>query len=113
MGETAHGWRRERCASGVMMVPIPRRGVFRAVYGVEEAGAVDGIADIRITAKPDQVLVPLPEGASYLGFVFARGRDAGEVDCALRAAHARLQFVVDPELTVLAGSHLNYNQTHG
>jgi hypothetical protein len=113
MGETVHGWRREQCASGVMMVPIPRRGVFRAVYGFEEAGAVDLIADIRITAKPDQVLVPLPEGASYLGFIFARGREAEAVDCALRAAHARLRFVVDPELTVLAGSDLNYNHTHG
>ena len=87
MGQTAKTWRREACASGVMMIPIPRRGVFRAVYGLEEAGAVDGIAEIRITAKSDQVLVPLPEGASYLGFIFARERDAGQVDRALRSAH--------------------------
>jgi ATP-grasp domain/L-amino acid ligase C-terminal domain 2/ATP-grasp N-terminal domain len=113
MGATAHGWQRERCASGVMMIPIPRRGVFRAVAGLEKACAVEGIVEIRMTAKTDQVLVPLPEGASYLGFIFARGRDAEEVDCALRAAHARLRFVVDPGLNVLAGSHLNYNQMHG
>ena len=31
------------------------------------------IDDVRITAKTDQLLVPLPEGASYLGFIFARG----------------------------------------
>ena len=64
----------ESLASGVMMIPIPRRGVFRRADGVDEARAVAGIDDVRITAKPDQLLMPLPEGASYLGFIFARAR---------------------------------------
>jgi hypothetical protein len=33
------------------------------------------IEDVRITAKSDQMLIPLPEGASYLGFIFARADD--------------------------------------
>ena len=33
---------------------------------------VPGIEDLRITAKPDQLLEPLPEAGSYLGFIFAR-----------------------------------------
>lgn len=74
MGESSSGWRRETCASGVMMIPIPRRGVLRGVLGLDEARAVTGVDEIFITAKPDQLLVPLPEGASYLGFIFARGR---------------------------------------
>jgi len=79
--------------------------VFRGVSGVDEARGVDGVYDLRITAKPDQLLVPLPEGASYLGFIFARARTAAEVDRALRAAHARLEFVIDSELRVLQSAH--------
>ena len=90
-------WRREQRASGVMMIPIPRRGIFRGVLGVEEARTVQAIEDVRITAKLDQVLVPLPEGASYLGFIFARAGRAADVDAALRAAHARLTFTILPE----------------
>ena len=87
-------WRREAAASGVMMIPIPQaRASTAASTGVEAAGAVPGVDDVRITAKPDQQLMPLPEGASYLGFIFARGDDAGgDVEQALRDAHARLRF---------------------
>jgi hypothetical protein len=88
-----------------MMIPIPRRGVFRGVEGLEDAGRVDGVEDIRITAKDDQLLVPLPEGASYLGFIFARAGSAAAADGALRAAHARLQLVIDPEVPVVQSRH--------
>jgi Cu/Ag efflux protein CusF len=99
-------------ASGVMMIPIPTRGYFRGVDGVESAKAVAWIEDVRITAKPDQLLIPLPEGASYLGFIFARAKDAALVDRALREAHARLRFTVDPELPMLA-TQTRYNPSHG
>jgi hypothetical protein len=101
LGEDISHVEREATASGVMMIPIPRRGVYRRVEGVAEAKAVDGIEDVRITAKPDVMLVPLPEGKSYLGFIFARAHDAAAVDRALRDAHGRLHFVVDRELAVL------------
>ena len=84
-----------------MMIPIPRRGIFRRVEGVEEARRVHLVEDVRITAKPDTTLVPLPEGKSYLGFIFAKGREPDDVDRALREAHAHLEFVVDRELAVL------------
>jgi biotin carboxylase len=113
LGQPLRDWTRESPASGVMMIPIPRRGVFRSISGVEEARRVAGVTDVRITAKADQVLVPLPEGASYLGFIFARSDTPGDVERALRAAHERLRFRIDPEFTVLTGSHLNYNHTHG
>ena len=82
------------------MVPIPSRGIYRRVEGTDAAAAVPGIEDVRITAKPDQILVPLPEGASYLGFIFARRETSDEVVCALRSAHEKLKFVIERELTV-------------
>jgi hypothetical protein len=102
LGESPERWRRESLASGVMMMPIPHRGVFRRADGVEEARAVAGIDDVRVTAKADQLLIPLPEGASYLGFIFARADQPGDVDRALRAAHRRLTFAIEPEIPVIS-----------
>src|SRR6185436_1912996 len=79
-------------AAGVMMIPIPRRGFLRAVAGVEDAKAVPGIEDVRITHAMDAELVPLPEGDCYLGFVFARAERPHIVEGALREAHRRLRF---------------------
>ena len=101
LGQPVGGWSREACASGVMMIPIPRRGIYRSTAGLDAARAVEGIEDVVMTAKPDQVLVPLPEGSSYLGFIFARGRSARLVETALRAAHGRLRIAIEPELRVL------------
>ena len=54
-----------------------------------------------ITAKADQTLVPLPEGASYLGFIFARARHAADVESALRAgARAAARSRSTPALPV-------------
>jgi len=96
MGEGLEGYGRDAVASGVMMIPIPRRGYYRGVDGVEAARAVSGVDDIVITAKPDQMIEPLPEGASYLGFIFARAEDSARVAGALRAAHAALRFAIEP-----------------
>jgi biotin carboxylase len=113
LGEDPAPYRREAAASGVMMIPIPRRGLYRHVDGVDAARRVAGIDEIHITAKPDQLLVPLPEGASYLGFIFARGARADLVERALRDAHAQLTFAIDPEFPVLAPGQIHYNSEHG
>ncbi|HBY98030.1 MAG TPA: phosphoribosylglycinamide synthetase, partial [Chloroflexi bacterium] len=88
-------------AGGVMMIPIPGAGILRCVEGIEEAGAVPGVEGVEITARIDHRLVPLPEGASYLGFIFARGERPEEVEGALREAHRRLRFRIDEELPVI------------
>jgi len=54
-----------------------------------------------MTAKPGQNLVPLPEGSSYPGFIFARGERPEFVEQALRAAHQKLHFVLAPALPVI------------
>ncbi|MGQ0735211.1 MAG: ATP-grasp domain-containing protein [Acidobacteriota bacterium] len=100
LGESVTPWRRERRAAGVMMIPIPSAGVFRRASGQAEALAVPGVTELHLTAKPDQQLVPLPEGASYLGFIFARGEDADSVEHALRTAHTRIAFVIDRAVPV-------------
>lgn len=86
--------RRERAASGVMMLPIPQRGVLDRVDGVDAASAVAGVAGIEITVHPGTELVPLPEGDRYLGFLFARGASPAEVEASLRAGAAELQIVL-------------------
>ena len=101
LGESPEEWRREAAASAVMMIPIPQPGVYRGVEGIETATAVAGVDEVRITAKPDQKLVPLPEGASYLGFIFARGATPAEAEQSVRDAHARLRFAIDPELPMV------------
>jgi len=95
-------WRLAGAAVGVMMVPIPRSGVLRAVAGEDDARAVPLVSGVEITAKTDQRLVALPEGASYLGFIFAEGPDDRAVHRALRDAHARLSFQIDPVIEVRA-----------
>jgi biotin carboxylase len=87
---------RERRAVGVMMIPVPRAGVLKEVRGQTEAQAVPGIDEVAITAHPGQDLVPLPEGASYPGFIFASGESPKGVEAALREAHRRLEFVMMP-----------------
>jgi biotin carboxylase len=94
---------RERAASGVLMLPIRRGGVLREVRGLDRARAVPGITDVVVTAHADEELVPLPEGASYLGFAFARGETPAEVESSLRLAGSLLEPVVDPKLPTRTG----------
>ncbi|GAC1614970.1 MAG: ATP-grasp domain-containing protein [Ktedonobacteraceae bacterium] len=88
-------------AAGVMMIPIPSAGMLKGVHGVEEAQAVPLITGVEITAKLNNQLVPLPEGASYLGFIFARGETPREVEDAICRAHAHLRFDIRREIPVL------------
>jgi hypothetical protein len=101
IGQSIDAWSRESRAVGVMMIPIPRRGIYRSTAGLDDARKVQGVDEVVMTAKPDQLLVPLPEGASYLGFIFAGGDSRQTVDRGLRAAHARLRVSIDPELPIL------------
>ena len=93
---------REARAAGVMMIPIPGAGTLVATHGLERASLVPGIEDIEITIKPGERVVPLPEGASYLGFIFAKADAPETVEAALREAHRRLSFEIDPELPLVS-----------
>lgn len=94
-------WRLQEGARGVMMIPIPEAGILKEVRGTEEARHLPGIESVEITAPLNYPLVPLPEGESYLGFIFASGSQPDRVEAALRQAHQRLQFQIEPMLPLL------------
>lgn len=91
VGQAIDGLRLADAASGVLMMPIGAGGVLQCVEGVDEARRVQGVVDVVVTAKQGHTLLPLPEGKSYLGFVFASGDSAEAVERSLREAHGRLQ----------------------
>lgn len=99
-GLPGSGWPRERAASGVMMIPVPRSGVLEKVEGEEEARATPSITELQITARLHDYLAAWPEGSSYLGFLFARGKSAEEAEAALRRAHSKLRFTFSERLPV-------------
>jgi biotin carboxylase len=92
---------RERRASGVMMLPIPRRGILHGISGLEDARRVPGVADVVLTAEKGREVVPLPEGDAYLGFLFAKGPSPEDVEASLREAHRRLAFDIRAPLPTL------------
>ena len=94
-GADISDYKRESRAAGVMMLPIRRRGVLRAVDGQQAARRVPGIEGLAVTIAPGREVVPLPEGAQYLGFLFARGNTPQEVEASLRQAHNCLSFVIE------------------
>jgi biotin carboxylase len=91
-------------AAGVLMIPIPRAGVLRRVEGVLDAAGVPYVEDVEISIREGYELVPLPEGSSYLGFIFARAPTPELVEQALRRAHACLNVVTAPIWRVLPGA---------
>ena len=87
------------------MIPIPGKGgIYLGVECVDRASAVADIEDVMITATEGQLLVPLPEGSSYLGFIFARGESPDAVEAALRRSHAELKFRIATALETFSPS---------
>jgi biotin carboxylase len=95
LGDDVSRIEREPQAAGVMMIPIPRAGTLREVFGTDEARRVADIEDLIITAHVTQQIAPPPEGASYLGFIFSRAATPDRAEAALREAHARLEFIIE------------------
>jgi len=86
----------ETGGAGVLMIPIPQAGIMRRVEGITAARAVPFVEDILVNVREGYELVPLPEGSSYLGFMFASAPTPELAEAALRAAHAKLKIVVAP-----------------
>jgi biotin carboxylase len=90
---------REDNAAGVMMIPVPAKGLLEKVAGLDAARLTPGVEEVTITARQGNLMVPPPEGSSYLGFIFSRAQFPSEVEASLRAAHAKLSFVIEPAVT--------------
>ena len=91
--------------SGVMMLPIPvdAPAVLRAAGGLDAARDVPGVVEVVMSARVGETVVPLPEGASYLGFLFAEGDSPAAVEETLRRAARCLEFSFAPLLSVPTG----------
>ena len=100
LGLPGSDWPREQAASGVMMIPVPKGGILQKIEGAEAARNVPGITALEITARLHDYIAAWPEGSSYLGFLFATGSTAEEVEQAIREAHANLHFELMPRLPV-------------
>jgi biotin carboxylase len=98
IGEQVSEVERGADAVGVMMIPIPKAGILREVCGVDKAKQVSGVTGVEISAPINHSIVPLPEGSSYLGFIFASGTDVDQVEESLRKAHALLEFRISPKI---------------
>ena len=83
-----------RCAEEVF---VPRRGIYHGIEGLAAAQPVPGVICVTITVEPGQIIAPPPDGASQLGFVFARAASPVEAEYALRIAHRRLYFDIRSE----------------
>ncbi|PCI18820.1 MAG: phosphoribosylglycinamide synthetase [Piscirickettsiaceae bacterium] len=87
---------------GVLMIPIPSQGILRRVEGISQAKKVPHITEIGISVRDGYDLFPLPEGSSYLGFIFAKAPTADLVEEALRTAHTCLKIVIMPTIKVFS-----------
>lgn len=79
-------------ASGVYMLPVPAAGVVRAIAGVDAARGVTGVTDVAITARIGDRVLPLPEGNTYMGFIFAEAGEPDEVIASLTRAARAIDF---------------------
>jgi hypothetical protein len=94
IGQHVETFHREQQAAGVMMIPVPKAGILGEVRGKTAARKIDGVTEVNITIPIGGEIVPLPEGARYLGFIFASAETPEAVEAALREAHRRLEFVI-------------------
>lgn len=95
LGDSVSGIEREKKAAAVMMMPVPSGGRFRSVKNLGEARRIAGIEEIVVSIPPGQILEPLPRGARYFGFIFARADSASVAEEAIRTAYRTLEPIID------------------
>jgi ATP-grasp domain-containing protein/L-aminoacid ligase-like protein len=82
-------------ATGALMLPIHAAGTLVSIGGTDDALAIEGVTEFDQTIANGKVVVPLPEGDRYLGFLFAKAMTPQGVEDALRNAHAALTITID------------------
>jgi biotin carboxylase len=92
----------EKKSAGVLMIPVTKRGILKRVEGITDALQMPNIKDIEIHIGEGYPLIPLPEGSSYLGFIFAQSPSFEETWQALKLAHQQLNFVTSPNWQIEA-----------
>jgi formate-dependent phosphoribosylglycinamide formyltransferase (GAR transformylase) len=87
---------KSRLCAGVLMIPVKTSGILKRVEGLTAAMQIEFVDDVEIHIQPGYELVPLPEGSSYLGFIFAQAPTFEQTFDALKKAHQMLNFVTQP-----------------
>src|SRR5260370_8682009 len=87
---------RERIASGVMMIAVPKSGILESISGEEAARSIPGVAELSITARLHDAIAAWPEGSSYLRVLFARGSTPKKVEPSPRNTLAHLHLTITP-----------------
>jgi biotin carboxylase len=83
-------------AAGVLMLPTNEAGVLRRVEGALAVKQIPEVKEFVLSVREGHRLVPLPEGSSYLGFMYALADTPEQVEQALRKAHDKINVVVAP-----------------
>jgi biotin carboxylase len=83
-------------SAGVLMIPITDHGILQRVEGLTEAIQTEFVRDIEIHISQGYELIPLPEGSSYLGFIFAQAPTFEQTYAALKSAYSKMRFVTRP-----------------
>jgi hypothetical protein len=96
IGEKGPGYQREQCAVGVMMIPVLKGGILRAVQGLDVARGVADVEAVHISIPLGQRVTPLPEGRHYLGFIFTRSSRPETAEASLRRAYDALDVFIEP-----------------
>lgn len=86
--------------AGVLMIPITQTGVLKRVEGLLQARQVKHVSNIEIHIQPGYELIPLPEGSSYLGFIFASADSFDKTWQALQQAHHLLKFITSKSWSI-------------
>lgn len=84
----------ENQASGVYMVPVPRKGRLKEIRGIDRARAVKWVTGVDMTYTADTDVLPIPYDAKYLGFIFAKAPTARTVVRSLEEAVRRLEMEI-------------------
>ncbi len=94
-------------AAGVLMIPIPKGGILKRIEGLLDAQRIPYVMEVSIEVRDGYELIPLPEGNSYLGFIFAEAPTVKEAEQALRNAHECLNIVIAPLWKMKIGGNLS------
>jgi len=60
-------------SSGVLMIPIPKEGIFKGLKNIDKAEAIEEIVNIELSLPIGTYVKKPPFTERYLGFVFANG----------------------------------------
>ncbi|MHB8262908.1 MAG: ATP-grasp domain-containing protein [Acidimicrobiales bacterium] len=83
--------------SGVWMLSAPAIGTLLGIQGLDEAARIDSVTSIDITAHPGASVAPPPDGAKYIGFVFAQNHSRERVETDLATAANTIRVIIDPK----------------